>query len=71
MYAAVYDDIGDPLKPTNGKTIHMPNPYNSSVGTNTTYLKAVAVSCFKRADIKNEHAFGPTGLDKIANFLFL
>ena len=68
MYAAVYEGKGDPLKLKNGPTIHMPNTYNSSVGTNTTYLKAVAVSCFTCANIKNEHAFGPTGLDKIANF---
>ena len=68
MYAAVYEGKGDPLKLKNGPTIHMPNTYNSSVGTNTTYLKAVAVSCFTCEDIKNEDAFGPTGLDKIANF---
>uniref|UniRef100_A0A914DVH9 Uncharacterized protein n=1 Tax=Acrobeloides nanus TaxID=290746 RepID=A0A914DVH9_9BILA len=60
MYAAVYEDKGDPLIIKNGPTIHMPNTHKSSVGTNTTYLKAVAVSCFTCADIKNEHAFGPT-----------
>jgi hypothetical protein len=68
MYAAVYKDKGDPFKLKNGPTIHMPNTYERTVGTNTTYLKAVAVSCFSCADIKNEVALGPTGLDKIANF---
>uniref|UniRef100_A0A914DM47 Uncharacterized protein n=1 Tax=Acrobeloides nanus TaxID=290746 RepID=A0A914DM47_9BILA len=60
MYAAVYEDKGDPLKLKNGPTIHMPNTYKRSVGTNTTYLKAAAVSCFTCAEIKNEYAFGPT-----------